>query len=47
MDSQEKKPFQRLSHDVIPVMYDVCLQPDLVGLTFKGWETVSINVSFF
>ena len=40
----EKKPFERLSQDVLPVNYVLRLQPDLQKLTFEGHEEISVKV---
>ena len=37
----EKKPFERLSKDVIPVNYNLKLQPDLEKFTFDGSVVVA------
>ena len=41
----EKKPFERLPKDVIPVNYVLRLQPDLKGFTFDGHEEISVKVT--
>ena len=40
----EKKPFERLPKDVIPVNYVLRLQPDLKGFTFDGHEEIAVKV---
>ncbi|GFN99973.1 puromycin-sensitive aminopeptidase [Plakobranchus ocellatus] len=42
--SGDKRPFTRLPTDVVPLLYEVKLQPDLQKLTFRGWETISVKV---
>ena len=42
--SEEKKPFQRLPTDVIPVNYAVELQPDLQKFTFNGKIDITFEV---
>src|SRR5579883_1248154 len=34
----------RLPHTAIPVRYDIWLQPDLANATFRGDETVALDV---
>lgn len=34
----------RLSNDIAPVRYKISLNPDLVNFTFKGVETIELNV---
>ena len=34
--SEEKKPFERLPSDVVPVNYKLELRPDLAAFTFQG-----------
>ncbi len=43
----EKAPFQRLPKDVIPVNYDLRLQPDLKAFTFEGSEEITVKVGLF
>ena len=40
----EKKPFERLPVDVVPVNYKVELQPDLTAFTFKGRLEITVQV---
>jgi puromycin-sensitive aminopeptidase len=40
----EKKAFQRLSKDVVPVNYVIRLQPDIKAFTFEGSEEISIEI---
>lgn len=40
----ERKPFEKLPKDVIPVNYCLRLQPDLVACTFDGQEQISVKV---
>src|SRR6185312_13211138 len=34
----------RLPHDAVPVRYDIWLQPDLATATFRGDETIALDV---
>jgi puromycin-sensitive aminopeptidase len=34
----------RLPHDAVPVRYDIWLQPDLAAATFRGDETIALDV---
>jgi len=38
------KPFKRLSSDVLPIHYNVTLQPNLVKCTFKGSQAIDLEV---
>ena len=40
----EKKPFERLPKDIIPVNYVLRLQPDIKGFTFDGHEEITVKV---
>lgn len=40
----EKKPFQRLPVDVVPINYKVELKPDLQAFTFQGKLEITIKV---
>ena len=40
----EKKPFERLPVDVIPINYKVELKPDLVSFTFQGKLEITTQV---
>lgn len=40
----EKKPFQRLPVDVIPINYKVELKPDLQAFTFQGKLEITVKV---
>lgn len=42
--SAEKKPFQRLPADVIPLNYQIFLKPDLKTFTCEGEQSVYIDV---
>lgn len=42
--SEEKKPFERLSTDVVPVNYKVELRPDLKAFTFQGKLEITAKV---
>ncbi|XP_012945740.1 puromycin-sensitive aminopeptidase [Aplysia californica] len=44
MSTSEKTLFKRLPTDVVPQLYEVTLKPDLVELTFQGWEVVHLMV---
>ncbi len=35
----------RLPTGVVPMSYDIVVEPDAVKLTFKGSETITINVT--
>lgn len=41
----EKKPFQRLPVDVIPINYKVELKPDLQAFTFQGKLEITVQVN--
>jgi len=41
----EKKPFERLPKDVVPINYAIRLQPYLEKFTFDGVEDISIQVN--
>ncbi|XP_064598635.1 puromycin-sensitive aminopeptidase-like isoform X2 [Liolophura sinensis] len=41
----EKKPFQRLPTDVVPVNYDIRLEPNLKTFVFKGSEKIDVQVN--
>ena len=36
--------FERLPKNVVPVNYDLELEPDLVNFTFKGRSTIDVDV---
>jgi len=40
----DKKAFQRLSQDVVPLNYALRLTPDLTTFTFEGKELISVKV---
>lgn len=40
----EKKPFQRLPTDVVPVNYDIRLEPNLKTFVFRGSEKIDVQV---
>ncbi len=40
----EKKPFERLPKKVVPVNYELRLQPDLKNFTFDGNEDITVKV---
>lgn len=40
----EKKPFERLPLDVVPVNYVLQLEPDLQAFTFVGHEDIAVEV---
>ena len=40
----EKKSFERLPKDIIPVNYVLRLQPDLKGFPFDGHEEITVKV---
>ena len=40
----EKKPFERLPVDVVPINYKVELKPDLVAFTFQGKLEITAKV---
>lgn len=40
-----KQKSVRLSKDIIPIKYDIELQPDLKNFTFAGIETITLSVS--
>ena len=42
--SDEKKPFERLPTDVVPVNYKVELRPDLKAWTFQGKLEITAKV---
>ena len=42
--SDEKKPFERLPTDVVPVNYKVELRPDLKAWTFQGKLEITTKV---
>lgn len=42
--SEEKKPFERLPTDVVPVNYKVELRPDLAAFTFQGKLEITVKV---
>ena len=42
----EKKTFERLPKCIVPSNYNVTLTPDLEAFTFKGKETISIEVKW-
>ena len=42
--SEEKKPFERLPTDVVPVNYKVELRPDLAAFTFQGKLEITAKV---
>ena len=42
--SEEKKPFQRLPTDVVPVNYKLELRPDLKAFTFQGKLDITAKV---
>lgn len=44
MTQVEKKKFKRLSRCVIPLHYDITLQPDLEKFVFSGKETIYVTV---
>ena len=44
MSSEEKKPFERLPTDVVPVNYKVELRPDLKAWTFQGKLEITAKV---
>ncbi|XP_057304865.1 puromycin-sensitive aminopeptidase-like [Hydractinia symbiolongicarpus] len=44
MTQVEKKKFKRLSRCVIPLHYDITLQPDLEKFVFSGKETIDVTV---
>lgn len=41
----EKKTFSRLPKNVLPVVYDLTLKPDLKTFTFEGIEKINIKVN--
>jgi hypothetical protein len=43
--SEEKKPFERLPTDVVPVNYKVELRPDLKAFTFQGKLEITVKVA--
>ena len=43
--SEEKKPFERLPTDVVPVNYKVELRPDLKAFTFQGQLEITAKVA--
>ena len=42
--SEEKKPFERLPTNVLPINYKVELRPDLKTFTFKGDLEITAKV---
>lgn len=42
--SEEKRPFERLPTDVVPVNYKVELRPDLAKFTFQGKLDITAKV---
>ena len=40
----EKKPFERLPVDVVPVNYKLELKPDLAAFTFQGQLEITVQV---
>src|SRR3989344_3466270 len=43
-NSARRKKSVRLSKNVIPVKYDIQLQPDLENFTFEGIETITLSI---
>ena len=43
-DKTEKKPFERLSTNVVPKNYALILTPNLKDFTFAGEELVELEV---
>ena len=43
-DQAEKKPFERLPVDVVPINYKVQLQPNLEAFTFQGQLEITVKV---
>jgi hypothetical protein len=44
MPVAEKKPFERLPKDVVPVHYNLRLRPFLKTFKFDGTETIEVKV---
>ena len=42
--SEEKRPFERLPSDVVPVNYKLELRPDLAKFTFQGKLDIKAKV---
>jgi puromycin-sensitive aminopeptidase len=43
-EEKEKKPFERLPVDVVPVNYKLELKPDLTAFTFQGQLEITVQV---
>ena len=43
-EEKEKKPFERLPVDVVPVNYKLELTPDLTAFTFQGQLEITVQV---